>query len=161
MTTKMEYTELEWAGLVRAPITVGSYIIVADPSVMAMLAEMQGMMQAIQAQQAPEPAAELVAAVVAEIVAMASRKEKIAPPQVEKSQDPKPQILADLMQDIAVLDTKVTAEEKAGFCAWLLTVASATAEAGREGGFLGIGAVRVSEQEKAALEELKQAFGLS
>jgi len=161
MTTKMDYTELEWAGLVRAPITVGSYIIVADPSVMAMLAEMQGMMQAIQAQQAPEAAAELVAAVVAEIVAMASRKEKIAPPQVEKSQDPKPQILADLMQDLAILDTKVTVEEKAGFCSWLLSVAGATAEAGREGGFLGIGAVRVSEQEKAALEELKQAFGLS
>jgi hypothetical protein len=161
MTTKTDYSELEWAGLVRAPITVGSYIIVADPSVTAMLSEMQGMMQAIQAQQAPEAAAELVAAVVAEIVAMASRKEKIAPPQVEKSQDPKPQILADLMQDLAILDTKVTVEEKAGFCSWLLTVATATAEAGREGGFLGIGAVRVSEQETAALEELKQAFGLS
>ena len=40
MTTKTDYTEQEWAGLVRAPITVGSYIIVADPSVMAMLSEM-------------------------------------------------------------------------------------------------------------------------
>ena len=88
MTTKADYTEQEWAGLVRAPITVGSYIIVADPSVMAMLSEMQGMMQAIQAQQAPEAASELVAAVVAEIVAMASRKEKIAPPQIEKGNDP-------------------------------------------------------------------------
>ena len=43
----------------------------------------------------------------------------------------------------------------------MLTVANATAEAGREGGFLGIGAVRVSEQEKAALETLKQALGLA
>jgi hypothetical protein len=161
MTTKTDYTEQEWAGLIRAPITTGTYVIVADPSVMAMLSEMQGMMQAVQAQQAPEAASELVAAVVAEIVAMASRKDKIAPPQVEKSQDPRPQIMADLMQDIAVLDTKATPEEKAGFCTWLLTVANATAEAGREGGFLGIGAVRVSEQEKAALEELKRAFGLS
>ena len=96
MTTKADYTEQEWAGLVRAPITVGSYIIVADPSVMAMLSEMQGMMQAIQAQQAPEAASELVAAVVAEIVAMASRKEKIEPPQIEKGQDAGPQILANL-----------------------------------------------------------------
>ncbi len=161
MTTKTDYTEQEWAGLVRAPVTAGSYIVVADPSVMAMLSEMQGMMQAIQAQQAPEAAAELVAAVVAEIVAMASRKEKIAPPQVEKSQDPKPQMIADLMQDIAVLNTKATPDEKAGFCTWLLTVANATAEAGREGGFLGIGAIRVSEQEKTALEDLRQAFGLT
>jgi len=161
MTTKTDYTEQEWAGLVRAPITVGSYIIVADPSVMAMLSEMQGMMQAIQAQQAPEAASELVAAVVAEIVAMASRKEKIEPPQIEKGQDAGPQILANLQQDLAGLNEKATPEEKAGFCTWLLTVASATAEAGREGGFLGIGAVRVSEQEQAALATLKQALGLA
>jgi hypothetical protein len=161
MTTKTDYTEQEWAGLVRAPITVGSYIIVADLSVMAMLSETQGMLKAIQAQQAPDAAKELVAAVVAEIVGMASRKEKIAPPQVEKGQDPRPQIKADLMSDLAVLDTKATPEEKAGFCTWLLTVATATAEAGREGGFLGIGAVRVSDQEKAALDDLKQLFGLN
>ena len=161
MTTKADYTEDEWAGLLRAPVTVGSYIIVADPSVMAMLSEMQGMMQAIQVQQAPDAAQELVAAVVADIVAMASRQEKMAPPQVEKGQDPRPQIMSELQQDLAVLDTKAPPDEKAGFCAWLLTVANATAEAGREGGFLGIGAVRVSEQEKAALDELKQAFGLS
>lgn len=161
MTTKTDYTEQEWAGLVRAPITVGSYIIVADPSVTAMFSEMQGMLKAIQAQQAPDAAKDLVAAVVAEIMAMASRKEKFEPPQVEKGQDPRPQIMAELKQDLAVLDTKAAPEEKAGFCAWLLTVANATAEAGREGGFLGIGAVRVSEQEMAALDELKQAFGLS
>jgi len=161
MTTKADYTEQEWAGLLRSPVTVGSYIIVADPSVMAMVAETQGMMQAIQAQQVPETARELVAAVVADIVAMASRKEKFEPPQVDKGQDPRPQIMAGLKQDLAVLDAKTAPDEKAGFCAWLLTVASATAEAGREGGFLGIGAVRVSEQEKAALEDLKQAFGLS
>jgi hypothetical protein len=160
MTTKSDYTEREWAGLVRAPITVGSYIIVADLSVMAMFSETQGMLKAIQAQQVPDAAKDLVAAVVAEIAGMASRKEKLEPPQVEKGQDPRPQIMEELMKDLAVLDAKSTPDEKAGFCAWLLTVADATAEAGREGGFLGIGAVRVSEQEKAALEELKQAFGL-
>ncbi len=90
-----------------------------------------------------------------------SRKEKIEPPPVQKGQDPRPVILASLQQDLAVLDAKSTPEEKAGFCTWLMTVANATAEAGREGGFLGIGAVRVSDQEKAALEALKQAFGLT
>lgn len=160
MTTKTDYTEQEWAGLVRAPITVGSYIIVADPSVTAMFSEMQGMLKAIQAQQAPDTAKDLVAAVVAEIMAMASRNEKFEPPQVEKGQDPRPQIMAELKQNLAVLDTKAAPEEKTGFCEWLLTVAHATAEAGREGGFLGIGAVRVSEQEMAALDALKQAFGL-
>ena len=111
MTTKADYTEQEWAGLVRAPITVGSYIIVADPSVMAMLSEMQGMMQAIQAQQAPEAASELVAAVVAEIVAMASRKEKIEPPQIEKGQDAGPRSWRT-SRGSRGLDEKASPEEK-------------------------------------------------
>lgn len=112
MTTKANYTEQEWAGRVRAPVTAGSYVIVADPSVTAMLSEMQGMMKAIQGQQAPDAARELVAAVVADIVAMASRKEKFAPPQVEKGQDPRPQIKADLIQDLAVLEAKATPDSK-------------------------------------------------
>jgi type IV secretory pathway protease TraF len=111
MTAKSSYTEQEWAGLVRAPITTGAYVMVADPSVTAMVSETQGMLKAIQAQQAPEAAGELVAAVVAEIVAMASRKEKMASPQVDKSQDPKPQMMANLKQDLPVLEAKSTPAE--------------------------------------------------
>jgi hypothetical protein len=43
----------------------------------------------------------------------------------------------------------------------LVGLAEATAEAGKEGGFLGIGAVRVSDQEKAALEQLKKTLELA
>jgi hypothetical protein len=42
----------------------------------------------------------------------------------------------------------------------LVGLAQSTSEAGREGGFMGIGSVRVSDQEQAALAELKNALGV-
>jgi len=155
MTTKSDYTEEEWAGLLQAPVMAGMYIMVADVSVTAMGKETAGMMKAIQAQQAPDDAKELVSAVVADIVAKSSNKEKLEQPELDKQQDPKMQLMKILKDDLAVLDEKSTPEEKAGMGAWLMTVAQATAEAGREGGFLGIGSVHVSEKEKAALAELE------
>ncbi len=155
MTTKSVYSEEAWEGLLQAPIMAGMYIMVADVSVTAMGKEMAGMLKAIQAQEAPDAAKDLVGAVVADIVAKSSNKEKLEQPELDKQQDPKIQIMKILKDDLAILDEKSTPEEKAGFGSWLMTVAQATAEAGREGGFLSIGSVRVSDKEKVALEELK------
>ncbi|MBE2220834.1 MAG: hypothetical protein IAF02_04805 [Anaerolineae bacterium] len=159
MSTKSDYTEQEWEGLLQAPVMAGMYIMVADVSVTAMGKEMAGMLKAIQAQNAPDAAKELVSAVVADIVAKSSNKEKLEQPELDKQQDPKVQIMKILKDDLAVLDEKATPEEKSGFGAWLMTVAQATAEAGREGGFLTIGSVHVSDKEKTALAELKAELG--
>ncbi len=155
MTTKSDYTEQEWEGLLQAPVMAGMYVMVADVSVTAMGKEMAGMLKAIQAQEAPDAAKELVTSVVADIVAKSSNKEKLAQPELDKHQDPKMQVMKILKETLAVLDEKSTPDEKSGFGSWLMTVAQATAEAGREGGFLSIGAVRVSDKEKEALAELK------
>ncbi len=155
MTTKSDYTEQEWEGLLQAPMMAGMYIIVADMSVTGIAKESAGMLKAIQAQVVPDTARELVGAVVADIVARSSNKQKLQQPELDKHQDPKLQIMNILVGYLAVLGEKSTPEEKAGFGSWLLTVAQATAEAGREGGFLSIGSVRVSEKEETALAELK------
>jgi hypothetical protein len=159
MTTKSDYTEQEWEGLLQAPVMAGMYVMVADVSMTAMGKEMAGMLKAIQAQEAPDAAKELVASVVADIVAKSSNKEKLAQPELDKHQDPKMQVMKILKEVLAVLDEKSTPDEKLGFGSWLMTVAQATAEAGREGGFLSIGSVRVSDKENAALAELKAELG--
>ena len=41
-----------------------------------------------------------------------------------------------------------------------MSVAQSVAEAGKEGGFLGIGAVRVSEQEETVLSNYRKTLGL-
>ena len=49
--------------------------------------------------------------------------------------------------------------EAAAFGSWLMMLAQATAEAAKEGGVLGIGSVRVSDKEKAALVALQAVLG--
>ena len=161
MTTKSAYTDQEWEALLNTPVLAGSYIIVSDISVTAMPREMKGLFNAIMAQDAPAGAQELVAALVADLVKRSEQKENLEQIPLEDNQDPRPAMLESLNQSLSVLDEKGDPGERAAFSRWLVNVAQATAEAGREGGFLGIGAVRVSEQEQAALAELEQAFGLA
>ncbi len=160
MTTKTDYSEQEWNLLLQAPVMAGTYIIAADPSVTAMAKEMKAMVTAIIAAPAPEEAQELVTAVAADIKARAEDKEKMPAVDTKDKEDPQLQIRNQLSEALAVLEEKAP-DEKNGFCNWLMEVAQATAEAGKEGGFLGIGAVRVSDKEKAALDELRRLFGLN
>ena len=160
MTTKSAYNDQEWEALLNTPVLAGSYIIVSDISVTAMPREMKGLFNAIMAQDAPAGAQELVAALVADLVKRSEQKENLEQIPLEDNQDPRPAMLESLNQSLEILDEKGDPGERAAFSRWLVNVAQATAEAGREGGFLGIGAVRVSEQEQAALAELEQAFGL-
>ena len=44
---------------------------------------------------------------------------------------------------------------------WLASLAQKTAEASKEGGFLGIGGTQVSDEENAAVKDLSSALGLS
>jgi len=46
-----------------------------------------------------------------------------------------------------------------GYRTLIMNVATAVAEAAKEGGFLGIGAKQVSDAERAAVAEIKAAIG--
>jgi hypothetical protein len=51
-------------------------------------------------------------------------------------------------------------DEAGDYIQFLLNIAKVTAESSKEGGFLGIGATRVSERETAALDRLAEALNL-
>jgi hypothetical protein len=51
--------------------------------------------------------------------------------------------------------------EASEFKQWLMTIATRTSEAAKEGGFLGIGGTKVSEKEKTELAALASALGVS
>jgi hypothetical protein len=61
----------------------------------------------------------------------------------------------------ALLARKAPVPEAEGFKRWLLTTAQQAAEAAKEGGFLGIGGVRVSAAEQAVLTELAGRLGVT
>jgi hypothetical protein len=65
-----------------------------------------------------------------------------------------------LRRTAELLTRKSTTEETAEVKEWLVKVAQASAEAAKEGGFLGFGGTLVSDQEKAALATVNSALGL-
>ncbi|MBK8051212.1 MAG: hypothetical protein IPK16_31400 [Anaerolineales bacterium] len=70
-------------------------------------------------------------------------------------------ILASIHGAVEVLDQKAAPEEAKAFKDWLYQFGVQQANAAKEGGFMGIGAVRVSEAEKTALVELADALGIT
>jgi len=60
-----------------------------------------------------------------------------------------------------LLDAKSSADEAAGYKGWLLAIARATAQAGKEDqGFLGRGGVVVNDAERAALKAIADTLGI-
>jgi hypothetical protein len=69
-------------------------------------------------------------------------------------------ILETLRQTSALLDAK-SPGDAGGFKAWLRGISESVANAAREGGFMGFGGVRVSDAEKATLDEVSMALNLT
>jgi hypothetical protein len=66
--------------------------------------------------------------------------------------------LANLKEVSAILNAKAP-QDAPGFKTWLQAIGQNVAEASSEGGFLGIGGVKVSDAEKATLADISKALG--
>lgn len=162
MTTKADYTEEEWKQLMQAPVTGGMLVIMADLHVTSMVGELKGMFKGMVEQPAPDGAQELLGSLLEDIKAKAENKEKMETPDTSSKDAAavKVEMVQSLRDVTSLVDTKCSKDEASGYKQWLMGVAEATAEAGKEGGVLGIGAVRVSDKEKAVMKEISQALGL-
>ena len=153
MTTKADYTPDEWAALVRSPLVVGAAISLADPGGPFEIAkESTAVLRTVQEPTADQP--ELVASVKAELTAMAEQRENPLGDFRPQGGNPGQQVLDELRSVNAILTGKATPEEATAFRAWLAKAAKDAANAAKEGGFMGIRAVRVSEGEQHMLDEL-------
>jgi hypothetical protein len=72
----------------------------------------------------------------------------------------KAKCIETLRQAGAVVDARAPGDA-AAFKGWLRQISQHVAEASKEGGFLGIGGVPVSEAEKATLTEISSALKLA
>ena len=69
------------------------------------------------------------------------------------------QVIEDCQAVMRLLDEKASAEEKEEYKAWAMSIAENVAKAAKEGGFLGIGGVRVSDGEKEMYTKIAAALG--
>lgn len=161
MTSSSDFTPEEWKTVVSAPLVASLYVTMASPSLFGSFGEVMTATSAL-VKGAQEPGSNaLKNAMLAEFKELDSAR--AAQPKVENRDQAS--VLAELSDElraaVALIDAKADASEAQEVRAWIYDLAVATANATKEGGFLGIGAVRVNEAETNALAELAKVLGVT
>jgi hypothetical protein len=162
MTDKSNFTPEEWRLLLESVMMAGIAVSAAEPSglwglLKESFAEGSALMQAKM-----DPGSNpLIKAVVADFETAqgrgAARDDLKAKLAGSKPAEIKAKCIETLRQAAAVVDAKAP-DDAAAFKGWLRQISQHVAEASKEGGFLGIGGVSVSEAEKATLAEISSAL---
>jgi hypothetical protein len=161
MATKTDFTTDEWVQLLKAPGWASIAVVAASPSgpigvIKELFAAGKLLAEAKQGAQNP-----LVSAVVNDLVTSEGRHQAQPSDVAGKSPDEvRTAAIASLKQVATLVDAKGDADAD-GFKRWLAVLAERVAQASKEGGFLGIGGTRVSEQEAATLSEIGKALGIA
>jgi hypothetical protein len=158
MTTKANFSDEEWARLERAPIVAGMAISLADPG--GPIEAVKESMAAIKTvTEAAQPGrGELVETVAKSVTEKVRQRQSPLGSFKPRGALAGEEILEDLRAVNELLSQKATPEEAAGFREWLLTAAKRTADAAKEGGFLGFKAEVVSEGEQHMLDKLREVL---
>ena len=150
MTRKADFNAEDWSLILEGPPIAGMIVIGAERG--GTLRETVSMAQAyVEARQREGPS-ELLDAIVSE------------PPHVDRSryrsvEDMRTKGLPRLREAVELLERKATPEELDDYRRFVLTVAERVAQAHKEGAFLGVGGQRVSDRERAALDEVASTIG--
>lgn len=176
MLTRESFSIEEWAQVLSAPSAIGAMVVTADPSgPMGLIGEFRAIMNSMKAYVEAHAAESNLMAVIQEYIATKPSQEEEAQLKewAQKQQDEmkanKPQSPEELHERIRstvttaldMLRAKGASEaDIESFKNMMYTVAEATAEASKEGGFLGIGGIRVSDKEASVLAQIKSELGV-
>jgi hypothetical protein len=163
MANKQNFTPEEWTKVLQSTMLAGIAVSAADPNgLWGALKEAASGSSALIAAKSNAGSNELIKAVASDFETPQARSD------VQKSlkecfagahpADCVQRSLAQLREVSKILDTKAPADA-AAFKAWLRSISQSVAEAASEGSFLGFGGVRVSEAEKATLDDIAAALG--
>ena len=158
MTTKSDFTEEEWARVVRAPFVAGLAISLADPG--GPIEAAKESMATMKSATNPPSREQLLAEVALEIQALTQQHHNpLKGFKPSKQQIPGEQVLDELRSVQEVVTAKATPEEAAAYGGWLVHSAEAAAQAAKDGGFMGFGAKQVSDREQSMLDRVREAVG--
>ncbi|MGH2839202.1 MAG: hypothetical protein ACRDKY_00075 [Solirubrobacteraceae bacterium] len=145
MTRKADFNAEEWSTLLEGPLLAGAGVITAGKggTIRETLALGKVYAHAREQQGDSELLDELVSAAPVLDRNRLQGGADIASVTTER-----------LREAVGILQEKATPEELDAYRRFVLTVAEAAANAHKEGGVLGIGGKRVSDSERAALDEI-------
>jgi hypothetical protein len=157
MSTKADFSADEWDLLRSSPLMASILVVAASPSgPIGLIQESTaaGKMIVQTAQSAQTPLLKSLAEDLTQHMSIPKPPPGATPDKVQVA------AAEILKRTSALLAQKATPEETSEIKQWLAKVAQATAEATKEGGFLGFGGTLVSDQEKAALATVNSTLGL-
>lgn len=158
MTTKSDFTEEEWARVIRAPFVAGMAISLADPG--GPIEAAKESMAMMKSATNPPSREQLLAEVALEISALAQQRHNpLSGFKPTKEKQPGEQVLDELRSVQQLVTAKATPEEATAYAGWLMHSAQAAAEAAKDGGFMGFGAKQVSDREQSMLDQVREAVG--
>ncbi|NLX36116.1 MAG: hypothetical protein GXY68_05445 [Chloroflexi bacterium] len=162
MVSRSDFTPEEWQQITSAPQFASVLVAIASPSgaVGAVKEMMAGSKMIMEAMQAGSDNS-LIQAVGAFFGELVQKREKAPGVVLSKNKDELKGQCLQALRDLAQLLTVKASAEADGYKAWIYQAAVKSAEAAKEGGFLGIGGVKVNEAETAALAEIADALGIT
>ncbi len=161
MAAKTDFSGEEWKQLLQAPGAAGIYIMMADPNfVIGSMKEAFAVSSSIISK-GKEKNSELLSTLLAEFKEREMAKEAQLKFEKKNLESVKKTAFDALKNAAALLDAKATPEEASEIKSWLYDISVKAANAAKEGGFLGFGGTKVSDKEKAALQEIANILGVT
>lgn len=166
MSVRDSFSQQEWYGVMSGPSRAGLAVVAASPSgLTGVIAEANAIGAVIREMIEHVPKTPL-------LEAMADAYQHTPPEELREMQQltrqnstarnlrqVKEQAFESVRQSVWLVSSKTGPEDVRAYKELILKVAERAAGAAKEGGFLGIGGVQVSDAEKAAIEELKRVLG--
>jgi hypothetical protein len=156
MTSRQDFTDEEWTRVPRTPLVAGVAISLADPGGPIEMAKET--MATLRSATLPPSQEELLASVALDIQALTQHKQN---PLGEFKPRGGQQVLEELRGVNELVTARATPQEAEAFREWLVAAARAAADAGKEGGFMGFGAERVSAGEQRMLEQVRAVLRMA
>ncbi|WP_019010384.1 hypothetical protein [Deinococcus aquatilis] len=162
MSLKDSFTPEEWFKVMSGPGRAGAVIVAASPSgITGIVAEARAIGDAIREQVSGPGRTPLLEAMAADLIGTPPDPKTLPQPDRARNMDEaRQQGLEAVRQAVWLVSAKASPEDSAAYRNLLMVVAQRTAEAAKEGGFLGIGGELVNDKERAALAELRELLRL-
>ena len=159
MTTKADFTEDEWATLLRAPIVAGMAITLADPGgPIEVVKETSAVLKVVTSSSSERD--DLVGELAREVRGLAEQRKNPVGDFKPRGALAGKEIVDEIARAGEIAGAKASPEEAEAFRAWIMECAQSAADAAKEGGFMGFHAERVSQGEKDMLAQLRSALGM-
>ena len=160
MSVKDNFTADEWLKVMTGAGRAGAAVVAASPSgVTGLVAEMQAIGGAIRESISGTPRTPLMEAMAAELMGTPPDPKTLQGESAKNMDDVKAQSIEGVRQAVWLVSSKASPEDAAAYRQMLLKVVENTANAAKEGGFMGIGGEQVSDKERAVMDELRQVIG--